>query len=205
MPFSNNVFINCPFDNEYKPLLKALVFTVCYLEHKPLISMTMSSSNVRIQQIKNYIRKSKFGIHDISRNKQLSNSELPRFNMPFELGLDIGAAEFGSALLKSKHALILDTERYYFQKVISDISGQDIEEHANDPKILIRKVRNWFSNQTDSTIPGPTIIWNAFNQFNADLKTNLTDIYTDEDFEEMPIGDFIKFVNDWTSRFKGCI
>ncbi len=167
--------------------------------------MTMSSSNVRIQQIKNYIRKSKFGIHDISRNKQLSNSELPRFNMPFELGLDIGAAEFGSALLKSKHALILDTERYYFQKVISDISGQDIEEHANDPKILIRKVRNWFSNQTDSTIPGPTIIWNAFNQFNADLKTNLTDIYTDEDFEEMPIGDFIKFANDWTSRFKGCI
>lgn len=205
MPFSNNVFINCPFDNEYKPLLKALVFTVCYLEHKPLISMTMSSSNVRIQQIKNYIRKSKFGIHDISRNKQLSNSELPRFNMPFELGLDIGAAEFGSALLKSKHALILDTERYYFQKVISDISGQDIEEHANDPKILIRKVRNWFSNQTDSTIPGPTIIWNAFNQFNADLKTNLTDIYTDEDFEEMPIGDFIKFANDWTSRFKDCI
>ena len=167
--------------------------------------MTMSSSNVRIQQIKNYIRKSKFGIHDISRNKQLSNSELPRFNMPFELGLDIGAAEFGSALLKSKHALILDTERYYFQKVISDISGQDIEEHANDPKILIRKVRNWFSNQTDSTIPGPTIIWNAFNQFNADLKTNLTDIYTDEDFEEMPIGDFIKFANDWTSRFKDCI
>jgi hypothetical protein len=205
MPFSNNVFINCPFDNEYKPLLKALVFTVCYLEHKPLISMTMSSSNVRIQQIKNYIRKSKFGIHDISRNKQLSNSELPRFNMPFELGLDIGAAEFGSALLKSKHALILDTERYYFQKVISDISGQDIEEHANDSKILIRKVRNWFSNQTDSTIPGPTIIWNAFNQFNADLKTNLTDIYTDEDFEEMPIGDFIKFANDWTSRFKDCI
>ena len=202
MPFSNNVFINCPFDNEYKPLLQALVFTVCYLEHKPLISMTMSSSTVRIQQIKNYIRKSKFGIHDISRNNQQSSADLPRFNMPFELGLDIGASEYGSKLLKRKRALILDKDRYHFQKVISDISGQDIEDHANDPKILIRKVRNWFSNQTDSTIPGPTIIWNAYNQFNADLKSNLSNIYTDEDFDEMPIGDFIKFANDWTSRFK---
>jgi len=95
MGFESNVFINCPFDDEYKPMLKALVFTSIYLNLVPHVSETISSSNTRIDQIKRYIRKSKFGIHDISRNKAMVVGDLPRFNMPYELGLDIGACEFG--------------------------------------------------------------------------------------------------------------
>lgn len=202
MPFETNVFINCPFDNQYKPLLKALIFTVRYLDLKPILSQTISSSNIRIDQIKNHIRTSKYGIHDISRNKPMALNELPRFNMPYELGLDIGAAEYGNATLKTKRALILDTERFHYQKVISDIAGQDIENHNDNPQTLVTKVRNWISNQTVGTISGPTEIWIAFNQFNSDLNTNLSATYTANDIEEMPIGDYMKFVEDWISSFK---
>lgn len=204
MGFSNNVFINCPFDNEFKPLLKALIFELIYLGFTPKLSQTISSSSIRINEIKELIKTCKFGIHDLSRSKAMSEGELPRFNMPYELGLDIGAFEYGTRNLKKKRILILETERYHYQKVISDIAGQDIENHDDNPKTLIVKVRNWFSaNFPEDSIAGQSEIWIAYNQFVEDLNANLTDEnYTEEDIQEMPIIDFIKFSKDWIKQFK---
>ncbi|MEX2513643.1 MAG: hypothetical protein WD398_12115 [Cyclobacteriaceae bacterium] len=145
MPFEKNVFINFPFDNKYKNLLRPLVFTLIYLGYTPKLSQTISSSIVRVNTIKDLIKNCKYGIHDLSRSKPMKIGDLPRFNMPYELGLDIGASAYGSGKLKSKKILILETERYYYQKVIRDIAGQDIENHDDDPYTLITKVRNWFS------------------------------------------------------------
>lgn len=105
MAFEQNVFINCPFDNDFKPLLKALVFELIYLGFSPKLSQTLSSSAIRVNQIKNLIKNCKFGIHDLSRSKAMVAGELPRFNMPYELGLDIGALEYGSRKLKTKRIL----------------------------------------------------------------------------------------------------
>lgn len=203
MAFEQNVFVNCPFDNDFKPLLRALVFELIYLGFTPKLSQTLSSSAIRVDQIKNLIKICKFGIHDLSRSKAMAVGELPRFNMPYELGLDIGALEYGSRKLKTKRILILETERFHYQKVISDIAGQDIENHNDDPKTLITKVRNWFSvNFPEETIVGQSVIWIAYNQFIDDLNTNLSATYTEDEIEEMPIGDFIKFANDWIREFK---
>lgn len=202
MPFDKNVFINCPFDDNFKPLLRALCFELIYLGFQPKLSQTLSSSSIRINQIKEIIRSCKYGIHDLSRSKAMKKGELPRFNMPYELGLDIGALEFGTRNLKTKRILILETNRYHYQKVISDIAGQDIENHDDDPKSLITKVRNWFSaNFPTSTIAGPSEIWIAYNQFIDDLNTNLSATYSKKEIEEMPIGDFIKFSTDWVKEF----
>jgi len=83
MAFDENVFINCPFDEEYSPLLKALVFTILYLDLEPYLSQTISSSSIRVNQINEHIRSCRFGIHDVSRNRAMSDGELPRFNMPY--------------------------------------------------------------------------------------------------------------------------
>ena len=117
MSFESNVFINCPFDIEYTPLLRPLVFTTIYLDLTPHLSQTISSSNIRINQIKTHIKSCKYGIHDLSRSKAMSKDELPRFNMPYELGLDVGASEYGGTRLKTKKILILETERYHYQKL----------------------------------------------------------------------------------------
>jgi len=45
MAFENNIFINCPFDKEYKPILKILVFSSIYLGYKPLLSETINSAD----------------------------------------------------------------------------------------------------------------------------------------------------------------
>lgn len=203
MAFNQNVFINCPFDKNYKVLIKALIFELIYLGLTPKLSQTQSSSTIRINQIIDLIRNSKYGIHDLSRSKALKEGELPRFNMPYELGLDIGAIEYGNKKLRSKRILILETEKYHYQKVLSDIAGQDIENHNDDPKTLITKVRNWFSaNNQTLTVAGPSEIWIAYNQFIEDLYSRLSGTYTSAEIEEMPVADFIKFCKDWSKKFK---
>jgi hypothetical protein len=204
MSFDTNVFINCPFDSEYSSLLRALLFTLIYFDLEPKLSQTRSSSNIRINQIKQHIRDSKYGIHDLSRSRPMKRNELPRFNMPYELGLDIGCAEYGGKKFQGKKILILETERYHYQKVLSDIAGQDIESHNDDPKLLMKKIRNWFSTVDEiGEYPGANEIWVAYNQFYDDLTTKLTNKgYSHVDIDEMPNADFIKFSKDWIARFK---
>ena len=39
MAFDQNVFVNCPFDEEYLPLLRPLLFTIVYLGFRPRIAL----------------------------------------------------------------------------------------------------------------------------------------------------------------------
>jgi hypothetical protein len=52
MAFESNVFINCPFDDDYRVLLRPLIFSVIYFDFQPMLSQTESSSHIRINQIK---------------------------------------------------------------------------------------------------------------------------------------------------------
>ncbi len=205
MPFETNVFINCPFDKDYVLLLRALTFTLQYLDFTPHVSQTISSSTIRVNQIKELIRSCKYSIHDLSRSRPLKRGDLPRFNMPYELGLDLGASEYGGKNLKTKRTLILETERFHYQQVLSDISGQDIENHNDDPQTIVTKVRNWISNNSTDFIVSQNQIWIALNQFNVDLITNLSSTYSKKDIDEMPIGDYIKFAKDWIAKFQNLV
>jgi hypothetical protein len=134
MPFENNVFINCPFDDEYRPILNAKLFTLIYLGFEPRISQTVSSGNIRIDQIQQHIRESEYSIHDLSRSKALKVDELPRFNMPYELGLDIGCCVYGGKRMKQKKVLILETEKHHNKKVLSDIGARTWKTMGTTPE-----------------------------------------------------------------------
>jgi hypothetical protein len=92
--FEKNIFINCPFDDEYRPLLRAMLFTVIYCGLTPRIATERADSGeVRIRKIVELMKESKFSVHDISRIEPLKRGDLPRFNMPFELGMELGLRE----------------------------------------------------------------------------------------------------------------
>ncbi len=129
------------------------------------------SGDVRICKIKRIIRECRYGIHDISRVELDAANQLPRFNMPLELGLFLGAQEYGAAEQGQKRALVLDTEPYRYQKFISDIAGQDIRAHRGEPPRMIAAVRAMLSTAMDGKgrIPGPATIQDRFAQFRAEL------------------------------------
>lgn len=176
MSFQTTIFINCPFDKEYKPLLKALIFTSLYLGFEPQISTTVSSGYLRIEEIKKLISGSKYSIHDISRCEPLKIGELPRFNMPYEMGIDIGCTEYGDLQMRSKRCLILEKIKNRYDTVISDISGQDIKEHNNKPKKLIEKVLEWFTANGAipvNQVPSLSSTWAKYQDCNAKIEVTL--------------------------------
>jgi hypothetical protein len=137
-----SVFINCPFDNQYWPIFEAVVFTVVACGFPPRCALEeLDSGTVRLTKIQRIIRGCRFGIHDLSRVELAAANSLPRFNMPFELGLDIAAKAFGVGAVRRKQFLILDSAPYRYQQFISDISGQDIGCHDGSPDRAIDIVR----------------------------------------------------------------
>lgn len=121
--FDRNIFINCPFDKDYFPLLKPLIFTVVYFGFTPRIALEKSDSGKpRLEKILELIGESKYSIHDLSRLQSIKSQEFYRLNMPFELGLDYGSRKFNSRLTE-KEFLILETKPYDYMKAISDING----------------------------------------------------------------------------------
>ena len=168
---AEGVFINVPFDVRYKKLFHALVFAVhecgfvarCALEGD-------DGSQVRMDKIFDIIRDCPLGIHDLSRTTLDAQFRLPRFNMPLELGVFLGAKRFGSGKLKQKSCLILDRERFRYQVYCSDIAGQDVRAHDNNVAEAIRVARNWLSAARQaSKMPGPSTIARRYLGFRRDL------------------------------------
>lgn len=162
--YEKSVFINCPFDEEYSPIFNSILFTVHRCGFILRCSKEFGESNsIRIQNIIRLIKESKYAIHDLSRVSTLE--ELPRFNMPLELGICIGALEFGSKKSREKKFLITATQKYEYQKYISDLSGQDIQAHEDKFEVALKVVRNWLSTLTSEPVPSPSIILEEYNDF----------------------------------------
>ena len=169
--FVNSVFINCPFDSEYWSIFEAIVFCVLYCGFVPRCALEEADSGtVRLTKIQAIIRASKFTIHDLSRVELSVDTRLPRFNMPFEFGLDIGCRVYGPNETRKKKCLVLDSDPYRYKSFLSDIAGQDIRSHRNSPATAINLVRQWLRVVTKrESIPGPLAINEKFARFTNEL------------------------------------
>lgn len=163
------VFINCPFDEDFKDMLYAIVFTVYRCGLKPRSALEEDNAlNNRLVKIENLIAECRFGIHDISRTE--SNNSLPRFNMPFELGIFFGAKKFGDSDQQNKVALILEREKYLYQQYISDLNGVDTKAHGGNPDIAIKIVRDWLRvSSKEKRLDGHVKIANDYKEFRKKL------------------------------------
>jgi hypothetical protein len=197
-PAAKAVFINCPFDDEFKPLLRAMVFTLMVSGYLPRCALDRTDgAEVRVSKIAVMIGECDWGIHDLSR-VEVDAGGLPRFNMPMELGLHLGARLLGEGRHRRKRALILEAERHRYDAALSDISGQDIEAHGNDPDQAIRCVRNWLSEhrpKNAAPLPGPAAIQADYRQFQAEVGALLAPRRLDPD--DLTHSDFLWAVSDW--------
>lgn len=200
MPFETNIFINCPYDAGYLPLLRPLIFTVLYAGLNPrLAAERLHSGESRISKILELIRDSRYAIHDLSRIQASKKGEYFRLNMPFELGLDIGCATFANEpSLQGKRCLILEKERYRYQIAISDLSNSDIEAHHNDPVRIVAVVRNWLANEVGLPLPGPSRVYDIFSVFmgeNFDLLIGKG--FSEADIRDLQTNELIKYMREW--------
>lgn len=197
--YNINVFVNCPFDDSYLPLMEALIFAIhdCGFIARSALEAE-DSAEVRIDKIAKIIKDCRYGIHDISRTELGADTGLPRFNMPLELGLFLGARRFGSKVDKTKACLILDSDRYRYQRFCSDIAGQDIQSHDVNPETAVRVVRNWLRNNSHSSgvsIPGGSAMVDRFCLFQEDLPLLCRELRLERN--ELIFNDYTTLIAEW--------
>jgi hypothetical protein len=195
--YESDVFVNCPFDPAFKPIFDAIVFAISDCGFRPRCSLEIENAGqVRIDRILTLIRECRFGIHDISRTEADAETGLPRFNMPFELGIFLGTQRFGSGAQRRKVCLIFDKESFRCQSFISDISGQDIRSHHGKPGKAIEVVRNWLRTaHPEVSIPGGDAIAARYKLFASQLPAMCKQLKLVQ--KTLTFVDFMWLVSSW--------
>jgi hypothetical protein len=202
---ANSIFMNCPFVSSYKPLFRAMIFTIIACGYVPRCALdTEDSAVIRIGRIADMIGECDWGIHDLSR-VELSRERLPRFNMPLELGIHLGARWLGEERHRGKRALVLDSKDHRYDISLSDISGQDIKSHQNSAQHVVRCVRNWLSAHRSAAqppLPAATVMWEDYQAFKRDMPRKLKKSRLGT-LTELTHDDFLWVAQDWLVKRAG--
>jgi hypothetical protein len=193
---TSDVFINCPFDSDYSPIFRAVVFVIFACSFRARSALEVDdASDSRLEKLYGIMKTCRYGIHDISRTEPDAHNGLPRFNMPLELGIFLGAKKFGNAQQRLKRALVLDIEQYRYQRFVSDLAGADIHRHNGDPADAIMEVRNWLANVSRRMLPSANKLTGLYIRFSEDL----TEIAKELEFEVdgIPYVDYERIVTQW--------
>jgi hypothetical protein len=194
--YEKNVFINCPFDDEYTPIFEAIVFTIQACGFSAMCARSrINSGEVRLQKILDIIGDCRYSIHDLSRTELDRTTALPRFNMPLELGIDIGCRAYANGY-ERKSFLIFDRDRFRFQSYVSDIAGQDIANHEDDPNRAIGRVRDWLRTEAAlDNLPGAKTMQSKYAAFRHVLPS-MCEQYN-LDMSALTFADFLFVVGAW--------
>jgi hypothetical protein len=175
-----------------------MVFTIIASGYHPRCALDATDgAEVRVGKIATMIGECDWGIHDLSR-VEVETGGVPRFNMPMELGLHLGARLLGERRHRRKRALILDARPYRYDAALSDISGQDVECHNNEPSQAMRCVRNWLSDHRSRNappLPGAAALQADYRTFQAEVAALLAPRRLDP--ATLTHSDFLFAVHDW--------
>lgn len=197
--FEDSVFLNCPFDADYAPLLQAIAFCIIDLGFVPRLAPENANNAAnRLDRIADLIQKSKYGIHDLSRCKADAAGDYARLNMPFELGLDHGCARFGTSQMQEKSILVLERDRYDSQKSLSDISGWDIDAHAGDHIKAVRIVSGWLRRHAGAPPTGAARILGNYATFQEWYwERELANGASEDDIRAYPTVQLVAAMREW--------
>ncbi len=164
--FEKSVFINCPFDKAYFPLLKAMVWVLVQGGLNPRLALERGNAGEgRLAKIRELIEASKYGIYDLSRLQAAEKDEFYRLNMPFELGLDYACRLYSP---RDEHSgkvfLVLEGSKHTAHKALSDIGFTDVHAHEGKAERLVGVVRDWLADNGRPLELSASGLWRAYNE-----------------------------------------
>lgn len=115
-----SVFLNVPFDKSYSRLFVALIAGITALGFKPRCVLEVGSDRNRLSRIYGLVAGCGASIHEMSRVSLYGGLRMPRFNMPFELGIAYALWEQGG-----HRFFVFEQKPYRLQASLSDLNGHD--------------------------------------------------------------------------------
>ena len=121
-------------------------------------------------------------------------------NMPFELGIDYGCKRLKGGSWETKKILILEKEKYRYQKALSDLSGSDIKNHNDEVIKAIFAVRDWLVSEELKRGPSGRKVWDNFNEFQAYLYDEVVEKDGHESTDAVQIVEIIHHMKEWFKK-----
>lgn len=145
------VFLNIPYDEEFRSLYIAYIVGLCHLGFVPHIAAEIPGGARRLERILVLIKSCRYSIHDLSRVELSPSSHgTPRFNMPLELGMAITWAD----LHPDQHTyFVFESEPYRIQRSTSDLNGTDACIHHGTAEGVLSELRSAFWRKDVPTVP----------------------------------------------------
>ena len=121
-----SVFLNIPYDSAFENLYLAYIAGLSAFGLIPRATLEIPTSRRRLERILKLLQQCAYSIHDLSRIQADAKAHrVPRFNMPFELGLAV-AQDAGN---RRQTWSVCETVPYRINKSLSDLNGTDVRIH----------------------------------------------------------------------------
>lgn len=171
LPDPNSVFLNIPYDEEFRNLYIAYVVGLYQLGLVPHVASEIPGGDRRLDRIFDLIKSCRYSIHDLSRVEvSVTAAATPRFNMPLELGMTITWA----TLKPARHTwFVWESEPYRLQRSTSDLNGTDPYVHDGTPEGVLRELCNAFRRDRSPSVQKMIEAYRIVNgNFNVLLRKN---------------------------------
>ena len=141
---TTSVFLNCPYDLEYQPLLDAAVLAAICCGFTPRSALESGTvAEPRMARITRAMFESKYSIHDLVRCKGEGDANLARFNMPLELGIAMARRYLARRADERHDWLAMVPAGHRYGRFISDLSGFDPVTHDGSERGLALAIVTW--------------------------------------------------------------
>jgi hypothetical protein len=148
---AGDVFLNIPFAATHEYLYLSLIAGLATLRLTPRCVLEIPPQQNRLDRLFTLIGECAYSIHDLSYVKLSGGSgpRVPRFNMPFELGIAVAIAKSQAAGQRHQFSMF-EAKPYRLQKSLSDVLGYDPYIHQGRAEGVLEALLNVFSHLPDA-------------------------------------------------------
>ena len=135
-----SVFLNVPYDGEFQPLFLAYLVGVRGFGLLPHAALEVPSIGPQIDRIVQLLKTCDYSIHDMSWvGLTEEHPQVPRFNMPFELGM-----AYWYSLQGDHQCRIFESDHRRFERSLSDLKGFHVYQHQSAEAELFSRLTEAF-------------------------------------------------------------
>jgi hypothetical protein len=176
----DQVFLNVPFDEAYAPLYVTMIASLTALGMTPRSVLEVPPhDHARLTRLMTIVRSCGASIHDLSRVEVPKG--VPRFNMPFELGLTLGLHRAGHRWF------VFESVEHRVARSLSDLGGYDaVRIHGGSAKGVVRAVHDAFrSSRRAVTLPDFEAVCRALRLVAKRIKHEHDTLFSRTSFQDL--------------------
>jgi hypothetical protein len=167
-----NVFINCPFDEDYRPCFEALLFIVAASGYTVRCALEdADGASIRFDKLRKLIAESPHTIHDLLPHRAQQGC-VATLQHAIRARACHGSEVLWQPQAATQQCAHSGAQGLHSDAYLSDLGGNDPASHNGDPLQLMAAVTRFLhASPTGKVLAGPKSVFVRFTRFKEGLQT----------------------------------